>query len=491
MYPFPDDFLWGGATAANQYEGGWNEDGRGMALTDVQTGADRHTGRRLTFMGPDGRPGLVHGLGAALPKGARPAILEGYRYPNHVASDFYHRYKEDIALFAELGMKVFRMSISWPRIFPNGDETRPNEKGLRFYHNVFDELHKYGIEPLVTISHYDDPLHFEYELGGWDNPDNIELYERYAKTLFEEFKNDVRYWLTFNEINCGVLIPCLVPDMPEEAVVKAYRELHNRFVASARIVKYAHEHYPSFQIGCMVAGTIRYPLTCDPKDILKTQQLMQNQFYYSGDVMVRGAYPFYARKIWREHGLNADYFEKDAQTLAQGTVDFFTYSYYGTSCESAHPKAPKDGKGNFTLGCSNPYISYTDWGWGMDPDGLRYSLNEIYDRYNVPIMIVENGMGAIDRLEEDGTIHDPYRIEYMKAHIKAMGEALEDGVDLIGYTAWGIVDLISGSTGEMRKRYGVIYVDMDDEGKGTLNRYRKDSFYWYQRCIASNGSDIE
>ena len=490
MTGFPKDFFWGGATAANQYEGGWNEGGRGLAATDVTTGATKDSPRRRTYIMPDGTTGATSGMGALLPKGAKSCVLDGYYYPNHKGTDFYHHYKEDIALFAEMGFKMFRMSIAWPRIYPHADDEKPNEEGLKFYHDVFDELHKYNIEPLVTISHYDDPLAIDEELGGWQNRNTIDLYVKYATTLFNEYKDDVKYWLTFNEINCDAMIVQFVPNLPLEKQKLAYITLHNKFVASARVVKYAHDHFPQFKIGCMVAGVFTYPLTCDPKDVIANMEKMQDFFYYSGDVQARGYYGNYAQRTWKKYDLDPSYFEQDKDVLLEGKVDFFTYSYYSTSCETTHKDAKRDGGGNLSLGYYNKYIQYSDWGWGMDPDGLRYSLNEIYDRYQIPVMVVENGLGAIDTLEADGTVHDPYRIEYMREHVKAMEKALEDGVELLAYTPWGCIDLVSASTGEMRKRYGMIYVDMDDEGKGTMNRYRKDSFYWYQRCIKSNGKDI-
>ena len=483
---FPKYFLWGGATAANQYEGGWNEGGRGLALTDVTTGATKDTPRYVTYVDAEGRPGKFSQMGGYLPKGARYAVLDDYYYPNHIGTDFYHHYKEDIALFAEMGFKMFRLSISWPRIYPNGNDEKPNEEGLKFYHEVFNELHKYNIEPLVTISHYDDPLNIDEHLGGWQNEETIGLYEKYCHTIFEEYKDDVKYWLTFNEINSAIMMGMFIPGASSEMIKPGYIKLHNQFVASAKAVKYAHEKYPNFVMGCMIAGMVSYPLTCDPKDELLNQENSRNYFYYCGDVMVRGYYPSYARKIWKKLGLEESFFTKDAEILKEGHVDFFSYSYYSTTCNTTHKEEAKDGGGNLSMGYKNPYIQYSEWGWGMDPDGLRYSLNEIYDRYQVPVMVVENGLGALDTLE-DGTIHDPYRIEYMKEHVKAMSDAIDDGVDLIAYTPWGCIDLVSASTGEMRKRYGFIYVDMDDEGKGTLKRYRKDSFYWYQECIKMNG----
>lgn len=492
MTGFPKDFYWGGATAANQYEGGWNEGGRGPALTDYTTGATAQTHRLITYINADGTTGAYDSMKAErLPDGAKHSVVDGYYYPNHNATDFYHHWKEDIALFAELGLKMFRMSISWPRIYPHGNDEKPNQEGLDFYRQVFEELKRNGIEPLVTISHYDDPAYLETELGGWQNPDTIGFYEKYCHTIFEEYKDLVRYWLTFNEINSAILMPTFVPNLPKEMVKPCYIKLHNQFVASAKVTKYAHENYPAFRIGCMIAGMVSYPLTCDPKDILYNQQQIQNLFWYCGDVQVKGRYPFYAKKIWEKYDLDPSFFEKDADILKEGKVDMFTFSYYSTTANSTHADVAKDGGGNLSLGAKNPYIQYSDWGWGMDPDGLRYILNEINDRYDVPVIIVENGLGAIDTLEKDNTVHDPYRVEYMKKHVEAMREALNDGVDLIGYTPWGIIDLVSASTGEMRKRYGVIYVDMDDEGKGTMNRYRKDSFFWYQQCIASNGNNLE
>ena len=487
---FPKGFYWGGATAANQYEGGWNEGGRGLAMTDVTTGSTKDTPRYVTYRNADGTPGKYTMFGGKLPEGASYAVLDDYYYPNHIGTDFYHHYKEDIALFAEMGFKMFRMSISWPRIFPHGNDEKPNQEGLDFYRNVFEELHKYGIEPLVTISHYDDPLYIEEHLGGWQNPETIGLYEKYCHVIFEEYKDLVKYWLTFNEINCLLMIAAFMPNAPKELLQSSYIKLHHQFVASAKVVKYAHEKYPQFEMGCMIAGMISYPLTCDPKDVLANQQRMQDSFYYCGDVMVRGYYPGYAKKTWKKLGLDASLFEKDAEILKEGHVDFFSYSYYATSCETTHKDSARDGAGNLSMGYQNSYIKYSEWGWGMDADGLRFSLNEIYDRYQVPVMVVENGLGAIDTFE-DGKIHDPYRIEYMRAHVKAMEEALDDGVNLIAYTPWGCIDLVSAGTGEMRKRYGFIYVDMDDEGKGTLNRYRKDSFYWYQKCIQSDGTDLD
>lgn len=489
MAKFPENFLWGGATAANQCEGGWNEGGKGLADSDVKTAGSLTEPRYITYIDKDGKPGKAVSE-HHIPDGARKAVIEGYNYPYHEAIDFYHRYKEDIALFAEMGFKVFRMSIAWTRIFPKGIEEEPNKEGLDFYRNVFLELKKYNIEPLVTISHYDTPLYLEEELGGWSNRKLIELYDRYTEVIFKEYKGLVKYWLTFNEINCPILIKDIFPGYPFEKIKDDFQLLHYQFVASARAVKRAHEIDPNYMVGCMIAGgASKYPLTCDPKDVILTQESLQESTYYSCDVMARGEYPYFASRIWKKYNVNLDITEEDIKDLKNGAVDMITYSYYGSVCTTTHEVTDRAG-GNLDMGPKNPYLQYSEWGWSLDPDGLRYSLNEYYARYQKPLMIVENGLGAIDALEEDGTIHDPYRIEYVKAHVEAMAEAISDGVDLIGYTPWGCIDLVSASTGEMKKRYGFIYVDKDNEGNGTLKRYRKDSFYWYKKCIETNGEEL-
>ncbi|WP_085830170.1 glycoside hydrolase family 1 protein [Collinsella vaginalis] len=489
---FPEGFFWGGATAANQCEGAWNVDGRGPARTDVTTVGSATEPRYVTVKMPDGSTKKLAGLMfGAMPAGAHGVCLDGEYYPNHEGIDFYHHYKEDIALFAEMGFTMFRMSISWSRIFPKGIEEEPNQAGLEFYRNVFKGLRAYGIEPLVTISHYDTPLYIEEELGGWENREVIELFDRFTETLFREYRGLVKYWLTFNEINSLLMLKLFMPDAPLEFIQGNYQALHNQFVASARAVVRGHAIDPAYQIGCMIAGgPSSYPLTCDPKDILAAQHRNQESFWYSSDVMVRGAYPAFAHRMWRENGVELVMGENDLAELAVGTVDFISYSYYATNCETTHEGVEKDGKGNLVMGAKNPYLQYSDWGWSIDADGLRYTLNEIYGRYGIPVMVVENGLGAADTVEADGSIHDPYRIEYLRAHVQAMAEALDDGVDLIAYTPWGCIDLVAASTGEMHKRYGMIYVDRHDDGTGTFERRRKDSFFWYKKVIESNGSDL-
>ncbi len=489
MAKFPKGFFWGGATAANQYEGGWNEGGRGPALTDVTTGGTATSPRYVTYIMPDGTSGKYSQFGGRKPDGARFAVLDDCYYPNHLGTDFYHRYKEDIALFAEMGFKMFRMSISWSRIYPKGIEEEPNRESIEFYRNVFKELRKYDIEPLVTISHYDTPLYIVEDLGDWKNEKVIDLFVRFCRTIFEEYKDLVKYWLTFNEINTSVLMGVFMPSIPNEVVAPAYYALHNEFVASAKVVKIAHEEYPDFKMGCMIAGMLFYPLTPDPEDEMAALQMMQDSFWYCADVQMKGHYPSYAKRIWKKFGLDPAFFEKDAEILKEGAMDFFSFSYYQSSCTTTHDVEVEVG-GNFSMGQKNPYLKYSDWGWSMDPQGLRYLLNELQDRYERPIMVVENGLGAYDTVEEDGSIHDDYRIDYLKGHVEALAQAIEDGVDVIAYTPWGCIDLVSAGTGEIRKRYGFIYVDVDDDGKGTLGRSRKDSFFWYKKVIESNGEEL-
>lgn len=468
---FPDGFLWGGATAANQYEGGWNEGGRGPSIDDVFTGGSVNTPRRITI----------------------PAQPDAF-YPNHEATDFYHHWKEDIALFAEMGFKVYRMSISWSRIFPRGNEEGPNEEGLVFYDQVFDELAKYGIEPLVTLSHYENPLYLTTQYGGWKNRKLVDFFVHYAKTVMERYKGKVRRWLTFNEINMlsvpfGTFIAGgMLPEITTEQ--DRWQAMHHQLVASAQAVRLGHQIDPENRLGCMIAYMCVYPRTCAPEDQLTQQAMDRLHNLLPGDVHVRGAYPSYARRLLAEKGVTLDITPQDEQDLREGTVDFYTFSYYDSRCVGTKQEGdPSTGNGALG-GIRNPYLPVTEWGWQIDPQGLRWVLNHLYDRYQIPLMVVENGLGAMDQREPDGAIHDPYRIDYLRAHIQAMAEAVADGVDLQGYTPWGCIDLVSASTGEMRKRYGMIYVDKHDDGSGDLSRHRKDSFYWYQKVIATNGQDL-
>ncbi len=451
----------------------------------------------------DGRGPSVddHFLGGSVstPRMITRAIDPARFYPNHDGIDFYHRYKEDIALFAEMGFNMFRLSISWSRIFPNGDDAQPNEAGLAFYDNVFGELAKYGIEPLVTLSHYEMPYHLVEKYNGWESRELIGFFEKYCRTVFERYQGKVRYWLTFNEINCGTMD---MGNLFETSMIRGfegpasashttmqqrYQALHHQFVASARAVRYAHEHYPQFKMGNMDCFVLTYPGTCDPADQLANLAEMRRMNWYCSDVQVRGAYPSYAARFWRENGIELQVEDGDLADIAAGTVDFYTFSYYMSGVVGTHDV--EQAAGNMSMGGRNPYLKSTDWGWQIDPEGLRIALNQIYDRYQIPLMVVENGMGALDEASPDGAIHDQYRIDYLRSHVRAMGEAVDDGVDLMGYTWWGPIDLVSAGTGEMRKRYGFIYVDKHDDGTGTYKRLRKDSFFAYQKIITSNGAE--
>lgn len=475
---FGRNFLWGGATAANQFEGGYGEAGKGISTADMMSNGTNTKPRRITAK-----------------------LEEDLYYPNHKASDFYHRYKEDISLMGEMGFKVYRMSIAWTRIFPNGIENEPNEEGLKFYDAVFDELKKYGIEPLVTISHYELPFYLTQHYNGWASRELIDFYIKYCDVLFNRYKDKVKYWLTFNEINCGALplgnymsLGILNEGTREmtkqvDDISLRYNALHHQLVASAGAVELGHKINPDFKIGCMIAIMPCYPLTCHPLDILKFQKHWQNINYYCGDVQVRGEYPSFANKFWKENNIEIKTEENDLQILKAGTVDFYSFSYYMTNCVAHNDNESMIG-GNLLAGVKNPYLDTSEWGWQIDPDGLRYTLNELYGRYQIPLMVVENGLGAFDTVEADGSIHDAYRIDYLKKHILCMKDALDDGVELMGYTPWGCIDLISASTGEMGKRYGFIYVDADDYGNGSYDRFKKDSFYWYKEVIASNGEKL-
>ena len=476
---FPENFLWGGAVAANQCEGAWDVDGKGPSVSDMCTNGSHTSPKRVTA-----------------------AVEPDTLYPSHEAIDFYHHYEEDIALFAEMGFKCFRLSINWTRIFPTGMEKQPNEKGLEFYDKVFDCCRKHGIEPLVTISHYELPFALVEKCNGWEGRECIEYFERYCRTIFDRYQSKVRYWLTFNEINAGTMPMgtvlstgtfkgfsgpiTQVPDKPQER----FQALHHQLVASARVVKYAHEHYPHFKMGNMTLFATTYPYSCNPDDMLLAQRQMQMINWFTSDIQVRGAYPYYAKRYFEENKIEVRMEPDDERILKEGTVDFFTFSYYMSNCASADPTL-ENTSGNLMGGVKNPYLEASDWGWQIDPKGLRWTLNEIYSRYQIPLMVVENGLGAKDVLESDGTIHDDYRIDYFRRHIEQMGEAIEDGVDLMGYTPWGCIDLVSASTGEMAKRYGFIFVEKYDDGTGSLARRRKDSFYWYKKVIATNGEDLQ
>lgn len=464
---FPDNFLWGGAVAANQCEGAYNEDGKGLSIQDV----------------------MPHGI-----KGQRTAAPTEDNM-KLIGVDFYHRYKEDIKLFAEMGFKVFRLSIAWTRIFPMGDEKTPNEAGLAFYDSVFDECHKYGMEPLVTISHYETPLHLAEAYDGWLDRRMISFYERYVRTVFTRYKDKVKYWLTFNEINSILNSPFMSGGIntPKDQLSQSqlYQAIHHEMVASALATKIGHEINSDFQIGCMILSMPVYPLSPNPDDVIAAMEEEHLHDMFT-EIHVRGQYPGYMKRYLREHDITIEAEPEDWEIL-KNTVDFISFSYYVSVCATADPEKNIRGEGNLLGGVPNPYLKASEWGWQIDPKGLRYILNQFYDKYQKPLFIVENGLGAVDELVEiDGvkTVIDDYRINYMKEHLLQVEEAIADGVPVMGYTSWGCLDLVSASTAQLKKRYGFIYVDRNDDGTGTLERYKKKSFYWYKDVIASNGASL-
>ena len=495
MSKFPKDFLWGIATAANQYEGGWNEGGKGPNTSDVLTNGSHTVPRRVTWINPEtGETGsVVQSFNSVMefPEGAIPAVIDKEYYPSHVATDFYHHYKEDIALMGEMGLKTFRLSMNWARIFPNGDDEEPNEEGLAFYDAVFDECAKYGIEPLVTLSHYETPLGLTIKYGGWADRRCIDFYVRYADTVIRRYNGKVKYYLTFNEINCMDMMPWMGGGLMVNTPQNRANAAHYQFVASAKTVKLAHEINPEIKVGQMLAYMLMYPYTCDPNDQLATLKAMQGCYFFS-DVQTGGFYPNYRWKQYEREGVTVDIQEGELELLRDYSADFLSYSCYGSNVVTTHPQEGDDG-GNLGMGgVKNPYLETNAWGWATDPQCLRISLNQLYDRYRKPLWIVENGIGWNDVKEEDGSVHDTYRIDYLRKNIASMRDAINlDGIPLMGYTMWGGIDLVSAGTGEMRKRYGFVYVDRDDEGKGSLERSRKDSFYYYKKVIASDGEDLD
>lgn len=481
---FPKGFLWGGAVAANQVEGAFNVGGKGLSVADVATfkkdlsvedyaGHNHVSTEKIQYA-------MEH--------------LTDDEFPKRRGIDFYHHYKEDIALFGEMGFKAFRMSIAWSRIFPTGEEEEPNEEGLAFYDNVFKELKKNGIEPIVTLSHYEMPLALAVKHNGWYERKVVDYFVKFSKVCFERYKDYVKYWLTFNEIDSIVrhpfttagIIPDYCPEGKELEVV--YQGLHHQFVASALVTKLCHEIISGSQVGCMLTKLTCYPNTCKPEDVEKTLKRNLDNYFFA-DVQVHGKYPPLILKRFEREGIYLEMLPGDLEILAENTVDFVSFSYYMSLTEAVHTDQETTA-GNTVMGVKNPYLPSTEWGWQIDPLGLKISLIELYDRYNKPLLIVENGMGTKDVLTEDKKVHDGYRIEYFKSHFKVMEAAIEEGVELFGYTSWAPIDLVSASTSQMSKRYGFIYVDQDDFGNGTLKRYKKDSFYWYKDIIATNGKNL-
>lgn len=473
---FPENFMWGGAVAAHQIEGAWDKGGKGPSIVDVLTSG-------------------AHGVDRVITEG----VQEGFLYANHEASDFYHRYREDVALLAEMGFRCFRTSIAWSRIFPRGDESEPNEEGLRFYDALFDELLKYGIEPVITLSHFEMPNFLVTEYGGWKNRKVVDFFVNFSTVVLKRYQHKVKYWMTFNEINnqrnwktplfgycCSGVIYTQEPN-PEECM---YQVLHHQFVASAQVVKLGHEINPALKIGCMIAMVPLYPYSCHPDDVMYAQEAMRERFLFS-DVHMRGHYPAYILKEWQRKGYRIAMEPADAQILREGCADYIGLSYYMSNAVSKEHAGSGSALSGFEGSVPNPHVKASDWGWQIDPVGLRYVLNILYERYEKPLFIVENGFGAVDKKDEFGEINDDYRIDYLRSHIEEMKKAVvEDGVDLMGYTPWGCIDCVSFTTGQYSKRYGFIYVDKNDDGSGTFARSKKKSFDWYRRVIASNGSEL-
>ena len=468
---FPKDFLWGGAVAANQLEGGYLDGGKGLCIADINEfkgdlPPEKRSNKELSTIEVEELLNKKDG-----------------NFPKRLGIDFYHTYKEDIALLAGMKMKSFRTSINWARIFPNGDDEIPNEEGLKFYDDLFDELLKYGIEPLITLSHYEMPLNIALKYNGWYNRKTIDMFEKYCRTVFERYKDKVKYWILVNQINLITYesfnhlgIPS---DRVENILEAKYQGIHNELVACGRVIKAARKINPKFKIGAMTYYGNAFPERGSSEDMLAAVKYGQLQYYYT-DVEVRGYIPSYMYRFYEDNQLNIEITQSDIEDL-KNTVDYVTFSYYYTTNINAQCK---DTIPNKNIKSAN------EWGWGMDPVGLRVALNEYYDRYQLPIMITENGMGFYETIGEDGHIHDKYRVEFLKEHILQIKEAIHDGVDVIGYYPWGPIDLVSCSSSEMEKRYGFIYVDYDNYHQGTGKRMIKDSYYWYKKVIESNGEDL-
>ncbi|MCU7711341.1 6-phospho-beta-glucosidase [Priestia sp. JV24] len=477
---FPEGFLWGGAIAANQAEGAWNVDGKGLSTADVavfKKGVSKSDYKKHNKVDEEQIQNAMSSKSTE-------------EYPKRRGIDFYNRYREDMALFKEMGLKTLRVSIAWTRIFPNGDEEQPKEAGLEFYDRLFDEMHKNGIEPLVTLSHYEMPLYLVNKYGGWSNRIVADYFVEFSKVVFTRYKKKVKYWLTFNEIDSIVRHPFtsggIVSERFENVEQTVYQALHHQFIASALAVKYCHEIIPGSQVGCMLTKLMTYPYSCNPKDVLKASKNNQYNHFFT-DVQVRGEYPRFISRLFKEKKVKIDKQEGDDELLKVHTVDFISFSYYNSLVATENSEGMETVSGNTIGGVKNPYLEVSEWGWQIDPIGLRIALNDLYDRYQIPLFIVENGLGAYDKIDENGDIQDDYRINYHEQHLEQMLEAIEDGVELMGYTSWGIIDLISYSSSEMEKRYGFIYVDQDNDGNGTLNRIPKKSFYWYKDVIKKNG----
>lgn len=487
MNKFPKDFLWGGAIACSQADGAFNEGGKGLSTQDC-----RYFDSKWDFDTIYKKNAYVSDMSEENFKKALSDNDTTY-YPLRRGIDFYHEYPNDIELLSELGLKIFRTSICWARIFPNGDDEKPNEEGLKFYDDLFQKLKEKGIKIFATIMHYDIPVNLVVKYGGWKNRKLVDFYTRYVEVLFKRYKDLVDYWLPFNEINAarfahwdGISIIAENENNLDQAV---FQSLHHQFIANAKAVELAKKIVKKKNIGAMVAAFTIYPGTCNPADVMQTliDQRYSNYFYF--DVMARGYYPTYMNPLFQKLNVHIHMEPGDEELLRQNTVDFLSFSYYASQIASVNEDFGVT-TGNMAGSVyANPYLEKSDFGWSVDNMGLRITLNKLYDRYQLPLFVAENGLGAFDQFK-DQTVHDDYRIDYLKKHVEAMRDAIEDGVELLGYTMWGIIDIVSCGPLTMDKRYGVIYVDRDNDGKGTNKRYKKDSFKWYKKCISSNGEDI-
>ncbi|AUJ32587.1 MAG: 6-phospho-beta-glucosidase [Liquorilactobacillus nagelii] len=476
MKKFRSDFLWGGAVAAHQLEGAWRTDGKGPSVADVMTAGSASQPRKITA-----------------------EIKEEKNYPNHQAIDFYHHYQADLKLMAEMGFKCFRTSIAWSRIFPQGDEATPNEAGLEFYDRLFAECLKYQIEPIVTLSHFEMPYYLVTKYGGWRNRKMIDFFVKFADTCFKRYRNQVKYWMTFNEINnqtgyqnefCLFTNSGIKAASGENAEELMYQAAHYELVASSIAVEHGHQINPEFKIGCMLAMVPLYPLNSQPHNIMMAEKAMQKRYWFT-DVHVNGTYPNFMETFLKHRHYRNDITSADRYNLQRGTVDFIGFSYYMSKTVSFSEDNPAYDYDDYSNDVQNPYLPASEWGWTVDPEGLRYGANWFNDRYHLPLFVVENGLGARDEVTSDGKVHDDYRVNYLREHLIQLKKAVvEDGIDIIGYTPWSAIDIVSAGTGQMEKRYGFVYVDKDDQGKGSLKRIPKDSFYWYQKVIASNGENL-
>ena len=474
---FPDGFLWGGAIAACQAEGAYDTDGRGLSTSDLHRYTKGLNRAHIEKEGGD----TLEGIRATV------ADTESF-FPKRYGIDFYHTYKEDLSLMRELGLRAFRTSVSWSRIFPQGDEEKPNEAGLAFYDRLFDEIIADGMVPVITMSHYDIPLHLVTEYGGFANRDVIKMFCRYAEVLLDRYHDRVKYWIVFNQVN---LIPTvrfgslgLYDDQADDMEELMYQAVHHQMVAAAQVKLMARVIDPTLRIGTMMADGTFYPATCRPKDVVLTMKKNRMQYFFT-DVQLRGEYPVYALRYFREQGYDIKILPEDEELLRDNAMDFLGISYYSSKIVNSDVDTIAPFQGS-----QNPYLEPTPWEWRADPLGFYNSISQYWDRYEVPIMIAENGFGALDEVAPDGSIHDGYRIDYLRKHIEQLRECVRDGVDVMAYLSWGPIDIVSSSSGEMSKRYGYVYVDRDDFGRGTQRRLKKDSFYWYQHVIETNGEDL-